>query len=96
MRLESSEVQNPLVKVTKERNFCKKGSKITLSQCPLGALVALAAPWVPPGSLLGASWEPPGSLLGASWESLVPLGSLFEASLVVLGAFWVPPGDIER
>ena len=57
----------------------------TLSQWPLGALVALAASWVPPGSLLGAFWEPSGSplgVLGASWE---PLGSL-------LGASWVPSG----
>ena len=50
---------------------------LTLSQWPLGSLVALAASWEPPGSLLGAFWEPPGE----SWQ---PLGSL-------LGASWFPP-----
>ena len=91
MRLESSDVQKPLVKVTKERNFCIKTCK-NLYKMTLPSLSGLLEPWLswlPPGCLLGASWEPPGSLLGAFWESLVPLGSL-------LGAFWAPPGDIER
>ena len=45
---ESSDVQKPFVKVTKERDFCIKieeqlQNSPTLSQWPLGDLVALAA-----------------------------------------------------
>ena len=87
MRLESSEVQIPLVKVTKERNFgqkgCKNQHKIDLPS--LSGLLEPWLPWLPPGCLLGASWEPSGSLLGASWESWVPLGSLLGASWVLAG-----------
>ena len=49
----------------------------TLSQWPLGAVVALAASWEPPGSLLGASWGVLGAPSGASWE---PPGCLLGAS----------------
>ena len=71
----------------------------TLSQWPLGALLALAASWVPLWSLLGAFWEPPGSpwcLLGAPWE---PSGSILGVLQGVpleslLGAFWDSPGSL--
>ena len=83
MCLESSRVQNPVLKLTIEFNFCKKVIKLlkhdpTLSQGPLGALVGLAASWEPPGGLLGASGESPGSLLGASWEFEQLLGASWE------------------
>ena len=95
MRLKSSDVQNPVRKSDRRKELLHKNLKKPiqndpiLSQWPLGALVALAASWEPPGTLLGASWEPSGSFLGASWESLVPLGSL-------LGAFWERDREIER
>ena len=59
--------QKHLVKVTNKRNVCKKGCKnqYKMTLPSLGALVALAASWESPGSLLGASGEHLGSLWGA-------------------------------
>ena len=94
MRLESSEVQIPLVKVTKERSPCQKGCKnqYKMALPSLSGLLELWLPWLSPGCLLGASWEPSGSLLGAFWEPSgspgCPLGASWEPPGCLLGAFW--------
>ena len=97
MRLESSEIQIPFVKVTKECILDQKGckNKYKMALPSLSGLLEPWVPWLPPGCLLGASWEPSGSLLGvlgASWE---PLGSFLGASWVPSGCLWETPGCLQ-
>ena len=77
MCLESSDVQNPRVKVQNKKNVCKKGCKnqYKIALPSLSGLLESWLPWLPPGCLLRDSREPsgsllgfPGCLLGASWE----------------------------